>query len=415
MDLTIHQKCPSCGAQIELHEADRLIRCPYCEVKNYMVSRGPLRFVLPDKAPAHIDRSEMFYAPYLRFKGNIYYCKGKLQKFKVLDTTQQGLNARTLPASLGLRPQAMPVSLVTKEVKGVFLHQTVKARVLLERAALLVALDSEKIKAPFYHRAYIGETLSCIYLPLYIDNNILYDAVTNKPLAHGGSVEKMQARGSGYREIWTPHFLATLCPQCGDSLTGEHDSLVLSCYNCHSSWEEKKGQFHSINWNCIVSAHKKMYYLPFWKLRVRSSGVEMESFADFLKVTNQPLVILKKHKAMELVFWVPAFKVRPSTFLRLGKNVTLRQEKLLGGESVMVDNMHPVTLQRKEAVQALKSLLAEAALNKKKLLPHLPEIHFHPLATGLAYLPFFDQGHDFVQEQTGISIAKSILRFGRKL
>lgn len=415
MDLTIQQKCPSCGAQIELHEADRLIRCPYCEVRNFMVSRGPLRFVLPDKAPDHIARSEMFYAPYLRFKGNIYYCKGKQQKFKVVDTTQQGMNAGALPASLGLRPQAMPVSLVAKDVEGIFLHQTVKARTLLERAALLAVIGSEKIKAPFYHRAYIGETLSCIYLPLYIDNNILHDAVTNRPLARGGSVEKMRQKGSVCRQIWTPHFLATLCPQCGDSLTGEHDSLVLSCYNCHSSWEEKKGQFHSINWNCVVSANKEMYYLPFWKLRVRSSGVEMESFADFLKVTNQPLVIQKKHKKMELVFWIPAFKLRPSTFLTLGKNVTLRQEKLVAGETVMMNNMHPVTLLRKEAVQALKSLMAAAALNKKKLLPYLPEIRFYPLSTELTYLPFFDQGHDFVQEQTGISIAKSILRFGRKL
>ncbi len=415
MDLTIHQQCPSCGAQIVLHEADRLIRCPYCDVKNFMVSRGPLRFVLPDKAPGHIDRSEMFYAPYLRFKGNIYYCKGKHLKFKVVDTTQQGMNTGALPPSLGLRPQAMPVSLVTKEVEGTFLHQTLKARILLERAALLVVIDSEKIKAPFYHRAYIGETLSCIYLPLYIENDVLYDAVTNKPLAHGGSVEKMRAKGSAYRENWTPHFLATLCPQCGDALTGEHDSLVLSCYNCHSSWEEKQGQFHSIDWNCVVSASKEMYYLPFWKLRVRSSGIDMESFADFLRATNQPLVIMRKHEAMELIFWVPAFKLRPSTFLRLGKNVTLRQEKLPAGERVMMNSMHPVTLLRKEAVQALKSLLAEAALNKKKLLPHLPEIKFHPLSTELAYLPFFDQGHDFVQEQTGISIAKSILRFGRKL
>jgi DNA-directed RNA polymerase subunit RPC12/RpoP len=415
MDLTIHQKCPSCGAQIELHEADRLIRCPYCEVKNFMVTRGPLRFVLPDKTPDHIDRSEMFYAPYLRFKGNSYYCKGKHQKYKVVDTTQQGLNTSVLPPSLGLRPQAMPLSLVTDEVDGIFLRQTVKARTLLERAALLTVIDSKKSKAPFYHRAYIGETLSCIYLPLYIENDVLYDAVTNEPLAHGGSAEKMREKGSGFRESWTPHFLATLCPQCGDSLTGEHDSLVLSCYNCHSSWEEKQATFHSIDWNCIVSTNKEMYYLPFWKLRVRSTGVEMDTFADFLRITNQPLVILAKHTKTELVFWVPAFKLRPSTFLRLGKNITLSQAKIPTGDATMVKRMHPVTLQRKEALQALKSILAGAALNKRKLLPLLPEISFHPLSTELTYLPFFDRGHDFVQEQTGISLAKSVLRFGRNL
>jgi DNA-directed RNA polymerase subunit RPC12/RpoP len=415
MDLTIHQNCPSCGAGIELSEADRLIRCPYCEVQNFMVTRGPLRFVLPNKAPSHIDRQEMLYAPYLRFKGNIYYCKGKYLKYKVVDTTRQGMNVSALPPSLGLRPQAMPVSLVTAEVKGRFLRQTVKARTLLEQAAQLTVIDSENIKADFYHRAYIGETLSCVYLPLYIDKDALHDAVTNKPLARSDSVEKMRAMGGTYRESWMPHFLATLCPRCGDSLTGERDSLILSCYNCHSSWEEKQGGFKMIRWSSVLSSHNQMCFLPFWKLQVRASGVTMESFADFLRLTNQPLVIQKKHREMELIFWIPAFKVRPSTFLRLGRNMTLSQAKISEGEELMPKKKHPVTLQRKEAIQALKSVLAGAALNKKKLLPTLPDISFHPLGTELVYLPFFDKGHDFVQEQTGLSLAKSVLHFGRKL
>ncbi|MCF8057340.1 MAG: hypothetical protein K9K37_11975 [Desulfocapsa sp.] len=414
MDLTIHQNCPSCGATIELNEADRLIRCPYCEVKNFMVTRGPLRFVLPDKAPSHIERQDLFYAPYLRFKGNIYYCKGNYLKYKVVDTTRQGMNISALPPSLGLRPQAMVISLVTDELKGCFLHQTIKARTLLEQAAQLTVLDSGDIKADFYHRAFIGETLSCVYLPLYIDKEVLHDAVTNKPLARAVA-EKMRIMGSTYRESWTPHFLATLCPRCGDSLVGEHDSLILSCYNCHSSWEEKQGGFQMIRWSSVVSRHKDIYSLPFWKIHAYTKGVEMKSFGDFLRFTNQPVVVQKKHKEMELVFWIPAFKVRPSTFLRLGKNMTLTQSKIPAGEELMTKGMHPVTLERTEAIQALKSVMAGAALNKKKLLPMLPDIRFRPLDTELVYLPFFDKGHDYVQEQTALSLAKSVLHFGRKL
>ncbi len=415
MDLTIHQNCPSCGAGIELHEADRLIRCPYCEVRNFMVRRGPLRFVLPDKAPGHIDRRRIFYAPYLRFKGNIYYCKGKHLQHKVVDTTQRGVNSNILPPSLGLRPQAMRISLVTDRVSGSFLRQTVKARTLLEKAAQLTVIDSEKIKAPFYHRAYIGESLSCIYLPLYIENHVLYDAVINKPLANGGSVENLQETRDRYHPVWTPHFLATLCPHCGDTLAGEHDSLVLSCHNCHSSWEEKQGGFHSIGWQRIPSRYDHMHYLPFWKLQVRSRGVEMNKFADFLRMTNQPLVIQPVHEQLDLAFWVPAFKLKPKTFLQLAKNMTIKQSKVAEGEQSMVKGMHPVTLQRAEAIQAMKSVMAQAALNKRKLFPRLPGISFHPLGTTLMYLPFFDKGHDLVQEQSGLSLAKSVLRFGRSL
>jgi len=415
MDLTIHQNCPSCGAQIELHEADRLIQCPYCDVQNFMVSRGPLRFVLPDKIPDHIDTNDVFYAPYLRFKGNVYYCKGQYQKYKVVDTTQQGLNATTLPPSLGLRPQAMAVSLVTDETKGTFLTQTIKAKILLERAAQLTVIDSEDIKAMFYHRAFIGETLSCIYLPLYVDGDILYDGVTNKLLAHGGSSDKMRRNGHSFRDNWQPHFLATLCPRCGDSLSGEQDSIILSCSNCDSSWEEKQGSFRAISWSCVHSKSENMYSLPFWKLQVHSTGLVMSSFADFLRLTNQPLVIQKKHRERLLTLFIPAFKLRPSTFLRLGKNMTLAQEKIPSGEERMARKMHPVNLPRKEAIQALKSVFAGSALNKRKLLPLLPEMNFHIQETELVYLPFSDQGHDYVQEHTGISLAKSVLHFGRKL
>jgi len=416
MDLTIHQHCPSCGATIVLNEADRLIDCPYCDVENFMVTRGPLRFVLPHRAPDHILPQDMFYAPYLRFKGNVFYCKGKFLKYKVVDTTQQGMPASALPPSLGLRPQAMPVILVTDKIIGHFLPQTIKAKTLVERAAQLTVIDSENIKSPFSHRAFIGETVSCIYLPLYIDNGILYDAVTNKVLGRGGSEKNMLARSMRYRSNWAPHFLATVCPHCGDLLTGERDSLILSCYNCHSSWQEQKGGFRQIKWSAVATAYKEMYYLPFWQLTVCAvDGATLDTFADLLQQTNQPLVIQQRHRDRPLVFWIPAFKVRPSTFLRLGKNMTLSQEQIGIGVQEMPKSKHPVTLPRNEAVQALKSVFAGIALNKKKLLPKLSRMHFRPLETELSYLPFFDRGHDFVEEQTGISIAQSVLRFGRKL
>jgi len=415
MDLTIHQNCPSCGAGIILQEADRLIRCPFCEVQNFMVTRGALRFVFPDKAPRHIRREDLFFAPYLRFKGNVFYCKGQQVKYKVVDTTRQGMKGAPLPLSLGLRPQAMPVALVTNEVAGHFLPQTMKAKTLLEQAARLTELDSGKKKTPLYHRAYIGETLSCIYLPLYVDKGVLYDAVINTRLGVGGSEEDLKTHSVRFKNIWTPHFLSTRCPHCAAALSGERDSLILTCSNCQSVWEEKQSSFKKIQWSSVATAFDAMYHLPFWRLSVHVSGVEMETFADLLQATNQPLVIQKRHKNRSLAFWLPAFKIRPSTFLRLGKNLSLSQEKISAGRQELPKKMHPVTLPRKEAVQALKSILAAMALNKKRFFSKLPAIGFRPLQTELVYLPFHDKGYDFVQEQTGISLAQSVLHFGRKL
>jgi hypothetical protein len=374
-----------------------------------------LRFVLPNKAPSHIDRREMFYAPYLRFKGNVFYCRGKDLKYKVIDTTQQGLNAKVLPSSLGLRPQAMPVVLATDEMEGTFLRHTVMAKTLLKRAAMLTDLNPSTSTVSLYHRAFIGERISCIYLPLYVNNGRLYDAVTNTVLASGGSPEQLRQKGEPFRSAWVPHFLATLCPRCGDSLKGEPDSLILSCHNCHSSWEERSGQFHSIDWNCVASDNKLATFLPFWRMRVRSGDGALETFADFLALTNQPLVITEHHRNAELVIWIPAFTIRPSTFLRLGKTITLNQSKIPTGEGAMLKSMYPVTLPRAEAVQALKTVVAESALNKRNLLPTLPAMSLQAVSTTLCYLPFEQLGHDLVQEQTGISLSRSVLGFGRKL
>lgn len=415
MDLTVQQNCPSCGAAIDLHEAERLVQCPFCGVRNYRISRGLSRFVLPDKAPDSIPREEIFYAPYLRFKGSVFSCKGREVHQRVVDITHLGVKSTSLPPSLGLRPQAMKVLLLDKENAGYFLRQSVKAVSVLEKAAQLTVLDPQENQEPFYHRAYIGETISYIYLPLYIHDNILYDAVTNKGLARSGPSIELQKKSRRFQGRWMPQFLATLCPSCGGALDGERDSLILSCHNCSTSWEEAGGQFRSIPWQRVPSRQQDVSYLPFWKIEVRGTGEVMENFGDFLRLTNQPLVVRPEHDRMPLCFWIPAFKIRPRIFLTLAKSMTVAQKRLPPGETTMAGGLHPVTLPRTEAVQALKTVLAEAALNKRDLLPLLPGISFHPRATDLVYLPFAPSGQDLVQEQTMLSVAGAVLRSGRNL
>ena len=137
MDLIISHSCPTCGGTVEMDEADRLTVCPYCEVQNYMVGGSMLRFVLPDIIPDHIDSRSVVYFPYLRFKGNIYTCIGREVDCKVMDTTHQGLHARMLPPSLGLRPQAMKITMVHKGLTGKFIRRTETASEVLKRAEKL--------------------------------------------------------------------------------------------------------------------------------------------------------------------------------------------------------------------------------------------------------------------------------------
>jgi hypothetical protein len=416
MDLTIEQSCPSCGASIELHETDRLIRCPFCDVGNYLVSAEEAsRFVLPDKAPDRIAREDMMYAPYLRFKGNIFSCQGKQVDHKVIDTTYQGTNIPTLPLSLGLRPQAMKIFPVTAGIAGQFFQQAEKMTAVFTKATDLAAIFSKENNEALYHRAFIGETISCIYLPLYLQDDLLYDAVLNRPLGERKSVAGLVQQAKRYDPAWEPRFLATLCPHCAETLEGEHDSLVLSCPNCASLWAEKDGAFHPVSRQIIRSEGDNPIYLPFWKIRPTVTGVPLSTFGDFLRLTNQPVVVRKEHDSLDLCFWVPAFKIRPNLFLQLAKSMTISQAKIPDGGTDMAKMMYPVTLPSSEALQSLKTILADITMDKRHFLPQLPAINFQARQTDLIYLPFTYFGHDLVQEQTSVSVTSTALQFGRGL
>ena len=91
-----------------------------------MIGGWASRFALPDKAPGHIAKEDLVYVPYLRFKGSIYYCQGHEVQHAVIDTTRLAIDGARLPASLGLRPQAMKIVPVNADHSGRFVRQTIE-------------------------------------------------------------------------------------------------------------------------------------------------------------------------------------------------------------------------------------------------------------------------------------------------
>ncbi len=414
MDLTIEQSCPSCGAPLILHEADRILQCQFCDVKNIMVGKNSMRFVLPDNAPDDIPREDLLYIPYLRFKGHVFSCRDKEVGYKIVDTTHLGISSSLLPVSLGLRPQAMKVIPATSKITGRFVVQTEKINTIFMRAARLTRKNTTKKKQRIYHRAFIGETLSCIYLPTYFEDEILMDGVSNREIGkieRGCDLFKTQR----FQRAWEPRFLSTVCPHCAADMEGEYDSLILICHNCMRAWEEKKGQLSDTDWEVLPTRFSDSRFLPFWRITPKVEGEKLSSFADLLRLTNHPIVIQKDHEGAELALWVPAFKVRAKSLLHLAKGLTFSQLKIPLGSRGEMRRSYPVTLPLSEALQTLKSVIAESVLNKSHFLPKLPQISVEVAGAQLVYLPFCDKGHDFVQEHTGQTIAKAVLRFARRL
>jgi len=408
MGFTVEQECPQCGAPIDLDETDHLMQCPYCNVNNFLYSPDYFRFVLPHKAP----NKEIIYAPYLRFKGNVFFCNGLNVGHRVVDITHVGLSFKGLPGSLGFRPQAMKMRFVTPDTIGSFLRFSLKAAEILARAG---KLSSGSSSHQILHRAYIGETLSLIYLPLFVESNALFDAILNRPIAQLSEDEEILDEAIIKNPRWTLTFIATMCPQCGWNLVGERDSVVLTCSNCETAWEASKGKFIRVNFFEVRGQGKNSQYLPFWKISARTEGVEIDSFADFIRITNQPRVIGKEWKDDVMSFWCPAFKIRPKIFLNLARQFTISRKHFHEEEVIPKKNVYPVTLPSTEAIQSLKIILASSALDRNRVFPYLPRVKFDIKSSTLVYLPFGETGHEMVQEQMQISINKKTLEFGRHL
>jgi len=388
--LTVEQECPQCGAPIGLEETDHLIQCPYCSVKSFLFAPDYFRLVLPHKAP---DK-DIIYAPYLRFKGNTYACQGQAIGHRIIDITHLGTPVKGLPISLGLRPQAMKMRFVTPDTAGSFLRCSLKMADVLSKVGKHTSGTGQ-----LFHRAYIGETVSLIYLPLFVQKETVFEfgSTAEKPLR------------------WKLTFMSTLCPQCGWNLEGDRDSVVLTCNNCNTAWGASEGKFVRVDLGVVPGQGDKTVYLPFWKITARAEGIEINSFADFIRVTNQPKVVQEDWENQDMSYWCPAFKIRPRIFLRLLSQLTVSQKDFETDETIPRQGLYPVTMPQSEAAQSMKLALANSAMTKRDTFPMLPQVRFAIKDSILLYLPFTDKGHDMVQEQMGVSINKKSLEYGRHL
>jgi ribosomal protein S27AE len=410
MDIRVEQPCPQCGGGVTLSASDRVLACPFCRVKNYLITGGPFRYTLPNRAR---EQGRVYHAPYLRFKGNIFSVTASGVSHRVVDTTQDGCGLPGLPASLGVRPQAMNLLRVHSGSKGSFLPFSRAVRDIFEKATKLHNMIEGRSDEPLYHHAYIGETLSFIYLPLLLRQDGLFDAVLGEPLTAAGK----QLNGAvPFQPHWQIKFKAALCPRCGGNLDGEGDCLVLTCPACDTAWQIGKEGLERAGCMTVPGGAATDLYLPFWKIAARMPALQLRTFADFAERTNQPLVARAAWKNQAMQFYVPAFKLRPDMFLRTGRQITISQHQL-GPERAMRASvqLNPVTLPLSEAKQSLKVILAACAVNGPSLFPLLPQTQPEITASSLIFLPFADKHHEWMQSHTGIVIAKSVLLFGRKL
>ena len=406
----IEHQCPQCGAPAVLTETDRLFQCEFCRTRSYLLAGDYFRYILPSKAP---ESKPLVYFPYWRFKGMLFGCVPGGVRNSFVDVSQQADRHGFLPNSLGFRSQTLNMRFFTPDLEGRFL---VPAHALQQAQQIVNDRFKADMPRPIYHLAHIGESLSLIYAPYYFEEKLI-DAVLDEPVAAGlpENVEDLLARTD--RPDWRLQFLPVLCPKCGWDLQGERDALVLLCRNCNSAWQAGGDRFKALkyaHWPA-TGEEGQVLYLPFWRIQADLDGVDLQSYADLVRVANLPRVVQPEWDKLRFRFWTLAFKIRPQTFLPLATRLTLSQPQQDLNDGLPEGDLYPVNLSVEEAVESLKVILASFIRPRSVQYPRLPEIKIMPKTYLLVYVPFARTPHELIQSQAKLVILKNQLTHAKNL
>ena len=341
----------------------------------------------------------------------LFSCVSDGVRQNFIDVSHQAVNSHFFPISVGFRSQALKLKFVTPDTEGKFLEPD-------QPFEKIMGIFEERFKGslpkPVFHQAHIGESLSLIYSPFYVNSNV-YDAILNEPVSSSLPDDFVESDFSGGRPDWQIGFLPTLCPDCGWDLEGERDSLVLICRNCDSLWQPDGKKFKKLIFAHILEKEKNIIYLPFWRIKADVSGIDLKSYADLVKIANLPKFVKNEWYDKPFSFWSPAFKVRPQTFLPLSSRMTIYQphEKLVN--KLPDSELYPVTLPFSEAVESLKINLASFMKPQKKLFPKLSDIKIRPKSFLLVFVPFINKHHELIGLSSNFTITKNQLKMAENL
>jgi hypothetical protein len=410
MSWKIDHQCPQCGGPITLEETDRFFVCGFCRVSLYITSIGPFQYYLPPREMTNW----LVYVPYWRFKGTVFAIRGADIHHRILDTSRIAAAFPMLPFSLGVRPQTQHLKFAAGNLAGEFIRQSVDLSVVLAGMEnQLKELGVDVVSDDTLEKAYIGETVSLIYTPFRKAGSMWLDAINEKyQYLMEDSPEAISSDQQTAR-TWSPKFLSAMCPDCGWDLSGERESCAFVCRNCTTAWSSSIGGLKKMPLGASLGLSDNITYVPFWRIRPQITGADVHTYADLVRFANLPKVVQSRWESEPLFFWVPAFKIVPNVFLRLGGMLTISPVEDIIYDKLPLKTVYPVTLSQEEAEESLKIIFASLVVSKRKNYARLPDIHIKAEESELILLPFISRGNELIYEKKKIAIQKVAMTYGR--
>ncbi|MBN1548860.1 MAG: hypothetical protein JW902_19575 [Syntrophaceae bacterium] len=398
----IDYQCPQCGAPVVLDEADRIMKCPYCRTKLYLSKEDGFQYIIPSCQQQ--DR-QIYYVPYWRLQGSRFWFENLQVKSRFIDVSQKAVAIPLISPTLGIRPQAVKLKFAAPEMPGIFLTPQITIR---NAFGLPDSQDNQDSLTDF-----IGEVLSLIYAPVYLNGKTLYDAVTEqrmKDLPDPSLLFDLKKTNPAVSAKIL--FLPTLCPHCGWNLEGEKDALTLSCDNCKTLWIYQKNRLVQLPFTALHSPEKPDIWLPFWKMKIQAEGFAVDSYADLIRLANLPKVANPSLESTPLYFWSPAFKINPALYMRWARIMTVAQPTITADDKTANGSLltfHPVTLPLSEAVEGVRMNLGQLLSDKRRFLHALSKAKITLIDGELVYHPFRQRNSELIHTTLGMTVNRNAL------
>ena len=400
MQLQIEHHCPQCGGPNQLSETSRSLCCSFCGVQLIILGLQQAAYTLPCRQAG----GELYWFPYLRLKGNLYSLTENRLDQQLVDTSLRGLTIQGLPASLGFRPQAMTLQRITSTSPGIFLAPTLTEQEGLHSAGQL--RQEMKGQQSSQLQAWIGEAVNTLFQPVLRHDDRFVDGITGQiiPL----QVSPSQLAEMAIHPVKELTLLPSICPNCGWDMASQRRAVVYFCANCQSAWQPSDNGLRAVTFSWRASKAEDCQHLPFWRLQVTGEQPDLQTFADFARLTNLPMAVQPHWQQQRLALYCPAFHLPAKVFLRVASQATVAQlpESSTGA---LPWQILPATLPAHEAIQALPLIIGESSIAKRNVLPILADLRLTVDEQQLLLLPFFDNGYELCQEERKIVINKQQL------
>jgi uncharacterized protein YbaR (Trm112 family) len=403
----IEQGCPQCGAPVTLDETDRILACPFCRTRLYLVPEGHFHYCLPPAAGA---AGNICYVPYRRLRGSSFSVSASEVTSRFVDMNALAANLPWLPFSLGLRPQVLKLRFVSPATEGRFLAADLPADQAIPGRG--------GTPRGIFYQNFIGETVSLIHSPLILRDETLYDAVLGKPVAACNIADQERLLAAPSAAPGPVRFIPTLCHHCGWDMEGEKDSLALICRNCNSAWACPGQVFTEVEFAVMPpppGTGAVAMHLPFWRMKALIAGMELSSYADLIRLGNLPKAITPAFEAAPLCFWSPAFKVNPALYLRWTRQMTVFQPGGDAGDRLPETAIYPVTLPLSEATEGIIITLAQIINDKRTLYPKLLGLRISLQEARLEFHPFVSSRNELLHAAMKVTLDKTALSYGIRL